>query len=1557
MLFIRSLINYRRQCSGYVRYTLLNMSHMRDIQTWSLCDQDNRCNEPREDNALETSTRLVFGSSSGLTTCLPAQDSHLSTRSSFTELHQHRLDISDTPGPIKQTLPAIHLGVPYQSTCAGTGTSQLNVREATKKLGSKQPSGTQYQGGSDIDSHQNWLGRSSPPLLRSALHISNSIKKLVDECLPRSPIRNHLQDIRDEFVCSAFGIEFLTVQFERWSSLGNATGDTLPLQAEEIVAQFADSFGTRRDFLVFCVMEKDLQLSTSAIRHYFSLIERFCLRRHLARESQVTPGLIAQLYTRPDLLQFNDSFVVPDVRSSVYQQTIRSLHNLQLAVVGFVVLDEMPAINAEKNSDFKLSLRQVMRFPDRTMRRKSPVIASQKSKDPSRLAPDIVDTNQKGTCASPTATTASDDEVMSAAGGMPPSSTLVARNKQEQTRTYSKKHRMGKGRQGEEHYPEKEKSRRLSHSVRGSLYNLLSDFNGFIISPRSEFERRLSLSWFELERGGNEVSKLAHEARYWRRFREHWAELSHGQSTSKTSMIDMLTELHDLLHREIIFAFHRSWQTMSGHYFVLDRLQCFYGLMSRKEHHYRHTRVVLPMRETSASIRQLLSESFILNATPILLGQLTGSWAKLSSHFMGATVLRETPLTSTELMKRYVKCHNSFRDLRWSLRSLRMDAKKGSAASGSIIFGGPLRQYLVWEPPKEQQGGKTMPDNDSQQRPESGKRIKTQGRRDRPIRYLPDESNRTEQPGPSLGNRAQRPWPTHPVFKPLRVPSISLECTPVGRQGTAAFHTSTTTSRPSVPIATVANHPGPEKLQDTTSDDGSIARCEISSPFGPQMPLDRMREEMLAFTTSKSARSPCDQGEQYNKQRGNGIWDSRKNIVFGASQDQRAWQPSRGMHFSTSTSAPGWYQLPSKGSDNSTNAKPRPSAMLPREFPLRRRCISSSNVRIQPPCTRTTKHRKARGRRTAREPRDSRRSGNLERPYCHESVTERRFRDGCYSLCALARKAADHIHPQNPIGNRFWDVSDELLHSSRVIRKLLYQGRILAKPRMMLIGSRREVRHAYGREGYALRDPVIWLRHRIQLELQRTRSGIEQYCRLINRFVKRRGLEQGIDGIIDRVQCLFPNPDFLVYDDLFDDPKANTVLNASLQTQRSLLNLRSKIHSFVLIGIVRTKYHRMFSEEATGLHGSLTGFDVMVRSRVLASQKHGGRRPVEVFRMKESEQLPPRDLESMDGEDRSSSFNPDRPPRSWPSSPNVRPHLQSGGSYKGSKVVKSKAAAFHTSTQASGSSSAQNEEIATADGSRSDDVLGDDSNIDMHQLRGPLGYHIPSHLLASSSSPSAYWKYTLYKGPKGQKVKVHYCRSLETTERIARLFLDEPVIGFDIEWKPSATAKDGIRKNVALIQLASEERIALFHIARFSKDDDIESLVAPTFKAIMESSSITKVGVSVKGDCTRLRNHMNIDSHGLFELSHLYKLVKFSLTDVKKINRKLVALAKQVEEHLMLPMSKDESVRGSDWSDDLNYEQISCRFLDTLALTLHLMFYRRSIRLIRRLPTLPYLEQ
>lgn len=236
-------------------------------------------------------------------------------------------------------------------------------------------------------------------------------------------------------------------------------------------------------------------------------------------------------------------------------------------------------------------------------------------------------------------------------------------------------------------------------------------------------------------------------------------------------------------------------------------------------------------------------------------------------------------------------------------------------------------------------------------------------------------------------------------------------------------------------------------------------------------------------------------------------------------------------------------------------------------------------------------------------------------------------------------------------------------------------------------------------------------------------------------------------------------------------------------------------------------------------------------------------------------------------------------------------------------------------------------------------------------LHGPLGFQIPKVKLReirqdSLQGTETLWQYTLYRGPGCKKVEIHYCVNKDDSERIARLFLDQEVIGFDIEWNQYASASDRIRENVALIQLASEERIALFHIARYSAGDAPEDLVAPTLQRIMESPDITKAGVAIKADCTRLRRYMRIDSRGLLELSHLYKLVKYSTGDVKNINKKLVKIAQQVEEHLKLPLWKGD-VRCSNWTKKLDHKQIECRVIPSESEVM-LIIYRCGVRFIRR---------
>jgi hypothetical protein len=224
----------------------------------------------------------------------------------------------------------------------------------------------------------------------------------------------------------------------------------------------------------------------------------------------------------------------------------------------------------------------------------------------------------------------------------------------------------------------------------------------------------------------------------------------------------------------------------------------------------------------------------------------------------------------------------------------------------------------------------------------------------------------------------------------------------------------------------------------------------------------------------------------------------------------------------------------------------------------------------------------------------------------------------------------------------------------------------------------------------------------------------------------------------------------------------------------------------------------------------------------------------------------------------------------------------------------------------------------------------------------PLDFNVPDEVfraarLAEAGTPESFWSYALYRGPQkdgleSRKVTVHYCKSKHTTERVCRkYFMNEKILGLDLEWAPDASKFQSVRRNVSLIQIASPSRIALFHVALYpktenEKDREADGLVAPSLKRILENPGITKAGVFIRGDCSRLRHHLGIQTRGSFELSHLYKLVKYSSSgQVQHVNKKLVSMATQVQEYLGLPMFKGQDVRSSDWSQPLRMDQIICK--------------------------------
>lgn len=217
-----------------------------------------------------------------------------------------------------------------------------------------------------------------------------------------------------------------------------------------------------------------------------------------------------------------------------------------------------------------------------------------------------------------------------------------------------------------------------------------------------------------------------------------------------------------------------------------------------------------------------------------------------------------------------------------------------------------------------------------------------------------------------------------------------------------------------------------------------------------------------------------------------------------------------------------------------------------------------------------------------------------------------------------------------------------------------------------------------------------------------------------------------------------------------------------------------------------------------------------------------------------------------------------------------------------------------------------------------------------------LDYQISHELFheareSPTGSPGSYWSHTMYRTTREdgttQNVKVHYCFSKKTMEWVcSKYFVGEPVLGFDLEWLPWATSKGTPRQNVSLIQLASPSRIALFHCSLFGKDD----FVADTFRNIMEDDKVSKVGVAIKADCTRLEKWMGVKTKGILELSHMHKVVKYTREDRPDLIKKsLVPLASLVQDYLGLPLYKGDSVRSSDWTRPLNPKQITCKISRT----------------------------
>ncbi|KAK6413724.1 hypothetical protein LTR95_017820, partial [Oleoguttula sp. CCFEE 5521] len=190
-----------------------------------------------------------------------------------------------------------------------------------------------------------------------------------------------------------------------------------------------------------------------------------------------------------------------------------------------------------------------------------------------------------------------------------------------------------------------------------------------------------------------------------------------------------------------------------------------------------------------------------------------------------------------------------------------------------------------------------------------------------------------------------------------------------------------------------------------------------------------------------------------------------------------------------------------------------------------------------------------------------------------------------------------------------------------------------------------------------------------------------------------------------------------------------------------------------------------------------------------------------------------------------------------------------------------------------------------------------------------------------------YWTHSLYHGPDGENVDLQYCRTLKQSEEVAKKFLTEKVVGFDLEWvaenKRRSVKGIAVKLNVSLIQVASERTSALFHIAMHSGTTTAQ-LIAPSLRRLIETRSILKVGVNIlNADAKRLARNFDIAPGGIMELSHLYKVTTNPLIARRRNSQYggLVALACITLDHMQLPLSKDKKIRCGRWDQDLSSSQ------------------------------------
>ncbi|KAI1259892.1 hypothetical protein F5Y18DRAFT_432864 [Xylariaceae sp. FL1019] len=220
------------------------------------------------------------------------------------------------------------------------------------------------------------------------------------------------------------------------------------------------------------------------------------------------------------------------------------------------------------------------------------------------------------------------------------------------------------------------------------------------------------------------------------------------------------------------------------------------------------------------------------------------------------------------------------------------------------------------------------------------------------------------------------------------------------------------------------------------------------------------------------------------------------------------------------------------------------------------------------------------------------------------------------------------------------------------------------------------------------------------------------------------------------------------------------------------------------------------------------------------------------------------------------------------------------------------------------------------------------------------------------------WSYEMYRGYSGQAPELIYCSSTIESEKVASKFLNQKIVGFGVEWVNwwgPPPEDERLQDKVSLIQVASEEKIALFHIAAYT-GYKTEDFLAPSLRKVIESPTIIKAASSIMRDFERLETtfrDLGLKPRGAIDVTYLHNLVTYgtgSSDQWKKCTTKPLLFSKQIETHFGMPFEKE----STDWSEKFLTKKQQAHAASDAYAGLMLYHYLESKRaaMLRRPPRL-----